>query len=149
GTARRSALAHSHVSVHLELRDHLRSCGSQGLCGVDIMFDHPNISEANEITGSQLGSQRQQIQGYARPLSATISAATEHVRPHLESSGDRPQMPSKQRVAGSNPARRTRSSPSSDLDRPSLGAKRITRYGWSTAGVLVPPEGPPDGPGEL
>jgi len=47
----RSALAHSHVSVHLELRDHLRSSGSQGLCGVDISFDHSNISEDNEISG--------------------------------------------------------------------------------------------------
>src|SRR5215475_10371929 len=65
------------------------------------------LARLTRSLGSRLGSQRQQIQGYARPLSATISAATEHVRPHLASSGDRPQMPSKQRDAGSNPARRT------------------------------------------
>jgi len=65
------------------------------------------LARLTRSLGSRLGSQRQQIQGYARPLSATISAATEHVRPHLASSGDRPQMRSKQRDAGSNPARRT------------------------------------------
>ena len=50
---------------------------------------------------------RQQTLGHAGPLSATISAATEHVRPHLAPSGDGPNVSSKQRVAGSNPARRT------------------------------------------
>lgn len=45
--------------------------------------------------------------GYTRPQSASISAAKRHIRPHLAPSGDRPYVPSKQRVAGSNPARRT------------------------------------------
>jgi len=83
------------------------TCESQGLCRVDIEFDHSNISEANEIAGSQLGSQHRQMLGYARPQSASISAAKRHIRPHLATSGDRPCVPSKQRVAGSNPARRT------------------------------------------
>jgi hypothetical protein len=68
--------------------------------------NHPNISEANEITGSQLGSQRRQILGYVRPQSASVGAAKRHVRPHPASSGDGSSVPSKQRVAGSNPARR-------------------------------------------
>jgi hypothetical protein len=102
-----------------ELHDQLRSCGKPGLCEVDITFDHSNISEANEITGSQSGSQRQQIPGYPRPLPATISAAREHIRPHLAPSGDRPKVPSKQRAGGSSPSRRTnrtRSEPCSDLE---------------------------------
>jgi hypothetical protein len=68
--------------------------------------NHSNISEANEITGSQLGSQRCQILGYVRPQSASVGAAKRHVRPHPASSGDGSSVPSKQRVAGSNPARR-------------------------------------------
>ena len=71
------------------------------------MFDRSNISEANEIEGSQLGSQRGQMWGYVKPQSASINAAKQRVGPHLASSGDGPTVPSKQRVAGSNPARRT------------------------------------------
>ena len=73
--------------------------------------NHSNISEANEITGSQLGSQRCQILGYVRPQSASVGAAKRHVRPHLASSGDGSSVPSKQRVAGSNPARRAQQTP--------------------------------------
>jgi hypothetical protein len=73
----------------------------------DAVFDRSNISEANEIAGSQLGSQRRQTLGYARLQSASICAAKRHIRPHLAPSGDRPYVPSKQRDAGSNPARRT------------------------------------------
>jgi hypothetical protein len=49
--------------------------------------NHSNISEANEITGSQLGSQRRQILGYVRPQSASVGAAKRHVRPRLASIG--------------------------------------------------------------
>jgi hypothetical protein len=63
-------------------------------------------AEASKLAGSQLGSQRRQILGYARPQSAARSAAKRHVRPHLAFSGDGLSVPSKQRVAGSNPARR-------------------------------------------
>ena len=59
-----------------------------------------DISEANEIAGSQLGSQRGQILSYARPQSASISAAKRHIRPQLAPSGDDPKVPSGQRVAG-------------------------------------------------
>ena len=41
------------------------------------MFDYANISEANEVPGSQ----RQQMPGDARPLSAIIDAARWHIRP--------------------------------------------------------------------
>src|SRR5215471_19384658 len=92
---------------------------SQRLCGADITFDHSNISGTNEITGSQSGSQRQQTLGHAGPLSAIMSAATEHVRPHLAPPGYGPDVSSKQRAGGSHPARRTqstRSDPCSDLE---------------------------------
>jgi hypothetical protein len=117
-----------HVSVHLGLRDHLRSCGSHGLCRVDITFDHSNISDANEIAGSQSGSQRGQILGYVKPQSASISAAKHHVRPRLAPSGYGPNVPSKQRVAGPNPARRT--SPEADIRviRKWRGGGRLTSF---------------------
>lgn len=50
---------------------------------------------------------------YIRPQSASINAAKQHVRPRLAPSGYGPYVPSKQRVAGSNPARRTQK-PSSE-----------------------------------
>jgi len=65
------------------------------------------LSDANESPGSQSGSQRRQIPSHTRPQRATISAGKWHIRPHLAPSGDRSIVPSKQRVAGSNPARRT------------------------------------------
>ena len=62
--------------------------------------------DVSRIAGSQLGSQQSQMLSDARPLPASISAARWHVRLHLATSGDRQSVPSKQRVAGSNPARR-------------------------------------------
>jgi hypothetical protein len=106
-------------------RKHLRGVTSSpngewtGGSRLGAMFDRSNISEANEIEGSQPRSQRRQILGYARPQLASINAANRHVRPHLAPSADRPNVPSKQRVAGSNPARRTQkpsSEPCSDLE---------------------------------
>ena len=72
-------------------------------------WTHPRINaHGRDAIGSQTGSQRRQIPGYARRQSAAISAAKQHIGPHPAMSGDVPNVPSKQRVAGSNPARRTR-----------------------------------------
>jgi hypothetical protein len=65
---------------------------------VDIPFDHSNMSQANEIAGSQVGSQRRQILGYARPQSVSIGAAKQYIRPHLAASSDGLTVPSKQAV---------------------------------------------------
>jgi hypothetical protein len=48
------------------------------------VFDESGISEANEILGSQLGSQRRQTMGDVVPLSAGIGAAKELIRPHRQ-----------------------------------------------------------------
>ena len=53
-----------------------------------------------------VGSQRSQITSDTRPLPASIGAARWPVRLHLAPSGDGQIVPSKQRAAGSNPARR-------------------------------------------
>ncbi len=62
----------------------------------------PNVSEANEIPGSQVGSQRRQIVGDAGPRPATVGAAERHIRPYPATSGDVREMPPKQEVARSN-----------------------------------------------
>ena len=48
---------------------------------------HSNISAANDISGSQTGSQLPQALGYVRLRPAIIAAARTHVRPHLAPSG--------------------------------------------------------------
>ncbi len=53
----------------------------------------PNVSEANEIPGSQVGSQRRQIVGDAGPRPATVGAAERHIRPYPATSGDVREMP--------------------------------------------------------
>jgi hypothetical protein len=90
--------------------------------GFDAAFDHSNISEGNEIPGSQTESQRRQIQGGARPLLAAICAAKRHTRPRLATSGDLPEVPPKQPTAHSDPARsaRPRRTDSTRRDYPDL-----------------------------
>jgi hypothetical protein len=58
-------------------------------------FELSNGSDASEIAGSQVGSQRRQTLGYVRPQPACIYAAKHHVRPHLAPSGYDPNVPSK------------------------------------------------------
>ena len=58
------------------------------------------------FAGSQVGSQRQQTSGDTQPQLAAIAAAKQPVRPQPAPSRDGQSVPSKQRVAGSNPARR-------------------------------------------
>jgi hypothetical protein len=53
-----------------------------------------------------MGSHRWQFPGHAEPLSAIIIAAKYHVSRRQATSRHPPEVPSKQRVAGSNPAGR-------------------------------------------
>ena len=69
------------------------------------MFDRSNISEANEIMGSQKGSQRWQIPGDTRPRLATVGAARRHVGPHPAASSDVGRVPPKQEGRRFEPAR--------------------------------------------
>ena len=66
----------------------------------------PTADRSDRIAGSQTGSQQSQTLSDTRPRPAKIGAARQHVRPHPAPSGDGQRVPSKQRVAGSNPARR-------------------------------------------
>ena len=68
-------------------------------------------TRGGRIAGSQTGSHRRQTSGDARPRLAVIGAAKRPARPHRTPSRDRQNPPSKQRVAGSNPARRTSPKP--------------------------------------
>jgi hypothetical protein len=97
-----------------------------------------------EFAGSQLGSQRRQILGYVGPQSASKRAAKWHIRPHLALSGDGSSVPSKQRVAGSNPARRAnRKAQANGIMRPG-----IVRHGRPGTGPGTPSARPvsPRGP---
>jgi hypothetical protein len=67
----------------------------------------PNVSEANEIPGSQVGSQRRQILGDAGPRLATVGAARRRVGPHPAASGDVGGMPPKQSLGVRIPPGRT------------------------------------------
>ena len=58
--------------------------------------DRPDISVANEIQGSQTGSQPRQARGHARPRPATITSAQRHVRPRSATSSDATGVPPKQ-----------------------------------------------------
>ena len=60
-----------------------------------------------ERSGSQTGSQRRQRPGDARPQSARIHAVRWLIERHGATYRDASTVPSKQRVAGSNPAGRT------------------------------------------
>ena len=71
-------------------------CTGQAWRGFGTTFDRSNISKANEIVGSQTGSQRWPIPGDARPRLATVGAARRHVGPHPAASGDVGGMPPKQ-----------------------------------------------------
>ncbi len=76
-----------------------RSCRMalpNGSCEAECGADHPDISLANEIPGSQTGSQRPQTPGDARPRPAILAAAGSHVRPHRAASGDVGKVPPKQ-----------------------------------------------------
>jgi len=89
--------------------------------------------------GSRLGSHQCQILGYTRPQSASISAAKRHVRAHLASSGDGSGVPSKQPVAGSNPARRANRPGQSHV--PILKDRAGSHRNSFSAVAAIPPHG--------
>jgi hypothetical protein len=91
----------SRAAGHRRPREHLahpetcrrvdsRSAARIGACG------HSTISLANQISGSQTGSQRRQAHCHARPRPAILAAAERHVRPHLAPSSDTLKVPPKQ-----------------------------------------------------
>src|SRR6516162_1547625 len=57
------------------------------------------MSEADEIAGSQTGSQRWQTPGGTRPRPATVGAARRHIRPHTAPVSDARGMPPKREAA--------------------------------------------------
>ena len=63
---------------------------------VGLRPEQSDISAANEIAGSQTGSQRPQAQGRVGPHPAIISAAGRHVGPHRATPGPVAGMPPKQ-----------------------------------------------------
>ena len=70
----------------------------------DTQFDHSNVSDVNEMPGSQVGGQRRQILGDAQPRPAIIGAGKRHIRRHSAASGDVQGMPPKQSPVRSNAA---------------------------------------------
>jgi len=65
------------------------------------------MSDAKEMPGSHWGSHQSQMPGDAEPQAASISPAKWHIRRPGATPRHRLKVTSKQRVAGSNPARRT------------------------------------------
>jgi hypothetical protein len=72
----------------------------------DPVFAHSNTGVVTK-SGSQIGSQRSQCPGDARPQLARIGAVIWLIERHQATHRDAATVPSKQRVAGSNPAGRT------------------------------------------
>ena len=88
----------------------MRACQSRrrrgGESPVADKFDRSNISDAKEMPGSHPGSHQPQMPGDAKPRPASISPARWHIRRPQTTSCHPLKVTSKQRVAGSNPARR-------------------------------------------
>ena len=79
-----------------------------------------------------MGSHRRQVSGDSEPLPATIDAARRHVRRRQATSRQPPELPSKQRVAGSNPAGRA------SLTRRNVYPKRVQEDFPSLRAFRVP-----------
>ena len=69
-----------------EFGDH-DQCQTHAVRGFETTFDGSNMSEASEIAGGQVGSQRWQIPGDTRPRLATVGAAQRYIGPHLATAG--------------------------------------------------------------
>ena len=98
---------------------------------IDTVFVYSNISEGKHNPGSQMGSQYGETLRDALRQSATISTARWLVERRQATSRDDSNVPSKQRVAGSNPAGRARSK---DVWGPSTVWRRAKR-GWCPRGT--------------
>ena len=64
---------------------------------------HSNISAANDISGSQDGSQQRQAPGYVRPQRTSAFAGERHAGLHPATSGDGPGLIHTEEVTGSIP----------------------------------------------
>ena len=73
---------------------------------IDIVFGHSNISDVYQILGSQAGSHRREMPSGVGRHCRTIHAARRHAGRRQATSYDCSNVPSKQRVEGSNPAGR-------------------------------------------
>jgi hypothetical protein len=73
------------------------------------------LARLRRLSGSQSGSHQPPARGDCVPRPATISAARPSIEPYLAASTDASDVPSKQRVAGSNPARRASPNPKSTV----------------------------------
>ena len=106
----------------IRLRWSARSPGRRAFApGVAIRAS--NISGANELAGSQVGSQGGPTSGDARPRPAIIGAGGCHARPCQATPGDGGDVLWEQEAAGSNPAIPTSSEHMSILVALILGAK--------------------------
>jgi hypothetical protein len=97
-------------------------------------FGLSNVSCANSVCGSQVGSQSGPVRGHVQLQVAIILAAQRHVRPHWATSADPLFLLWEQEAAGSNPAIPTSSEHMSILERLSLGAKLGAMYYRSVRG---------------
>src|SRR5690242_25441 len=69
---------------------------------------HSNISAANELAGSHVGSQHLRAPADTRPRPATVIAGSRHTGRCLAMSGDGSALYGMQKVGGSNPLSSTR-----------------------------------------
>jgi hypothetical protein len=72
-----------------------------------MLFSVIRTTDKRASSGSQIGSQQPQFSGNTGPWSAIINAADRPIERHQATRSNSPTVPSKQRVAGSNPAGRT------------------------------------------
>jgi hypothetical protein len=127
GSALRTATAPAPAGLHHRAgsdkptRRHLwpcpvprKSCSPPGRTGktptaaaLPMLFPLIRTPDKPAILGSQTGSHRSQTSGDARQSPAPINAADRLTWPHQATCNDASTVPSKQRVAGSSPARRT------------------------------------------
>jgi len=84
-----------HPKQQMRPRARLRPGAAQDLVA-ESAPGHSNVSAANEIAGSQTGSQRPQAQGCARPPPAIPAAVERHVRPRPAPSRHTSKVPPKQ-----------------------------------------------------
>jgi hypothetical protein len=90
------------------------------------VFEVSNVSHANGIGGSQVGSQSGPAPSHVQPWSDIVIAAQWHVRRHRPTSGDCLVLLWEQEAAGSNPAIPTKAQVVG-LSRPDVVARAIRR----------------------
>ncbi len=100
----RVAITVSNVEAVWQIVDCREDVGKPGHDGFVSLFELSNISHANEMAGSHLGSQRRQVPAHARRRSAAVVTGERHAGRHPALSGDPRNLIWEQEAAGSNPA---------------------------------------------